>query len=151
MTATQKTISPVDGSLYVERPYATDGQIEGVLMRARAAQRDWRRSDPGQRASVCTRFVDALVAKTAEIAPELSWQMGRPVSAAPGEVGGFEERARYMIEIAGEALADLEVGERERFTRFIRREPLGVCYKFWAATHRTRPAPRWQFYDSSHL
>src|ERR687898_2737258 len=33
-----------------------------------------------------------------------------------------------MIDIAGEALADLEVGERAGFTRFIRRTPLGVAF-----------------------
>ncbi len=42
----------------------------------------------------------------AEIAEEITWQMGRPISQAPGEVGGFEERARHMIAIAAEALAD---------------------------------------------
>ena len=39
---------------------------------------------------------------------------------------GFEERARYMIAVAPEMLADIDVGPKEGFTRFIRREPLGV-------------------------
>ena len=38
-------------------------------------------------------------------AEEIAWQMGRPASQCPGEVGGFEERARYMIEAAPAALA----------------------------------------------
>jgi acyl-CoA reductase-like NAD-dependent aldehyde dehydrogenase len=54
--------------------------------------------------------------------------MGRPLRYTPGEVTGFEERARYMIEVAGAALADLPVGEKAGFTRFIRREPLGVVF-----------------------
>ena len=29
--ATQRTVSPVDGSVYVERPLATDAQIAAVL------------------------------------------------------------------------------------------------------------------------
>ncbi|MCA9102601.1 MAG: aldehyde dehydrogenase family protein, partial [Planctomycetales bacterium] len=44
----------------------------------------------------------------------------------PGEIRGFEERARHMIAIADEALADVAVAPREGFTRFVRREPLGV-------------------------
>jgi len=54
--------------------------------------------------------------------------MGRPISQAPGEVGGFEERARYMIEIADTALADLKPEQKDGFTRYIKREPLGVVF-----------------------
>ncbi|HEX2581283.1 MAG TPA: aldehyde dehydrogenase family protein, partial [Dongiaceae bacterium] len=36
--------------------------------------------------------------------------------------------ARYMIEIAPEALADIEAKDKPGFTRFIRREPLGVVF-----------------------
>ena len=34
-----KTISPVDGRVYVERRAATAGEIDATLQRARAAQR----------------------------------------------------------------------------------------------------------------
>ena len=99
MGATQKTISPIDGSVYVERPYASAKEIATALAKA-AAQTAWRHVAIAERAQTCTRFTDAFVAKTDEIAPELTWQMGRPVSAVPGEVRGFEERARHMIDIA---------------------------------------------------
>jgi acyl-CoA reductase-like NAD-dependent aldehyde dehydrogenase len=126
MSTMQRTISPVDGSVYVERAYASALQVDAVLTKAAQAQAAWRHVSLAERAALCTRFVDAFVAKTDEIAPELSWQMGRPVGAVPGEVRGFEERARYMIEIAAEALADVQTQPKAGFTRFVRREPLGV-------------------------
>ena len=52
--------------------------------------------------------------------------MGRPIRYGPGEMRGFEERARYMIAVAPEMLADIDVGPKEGFKRYIRREPLGV-------------------------
>ena len=52
--------------------------------------------------------------------------MGRPIGQSPGEVRGFEERARHMVAIAPQALADLDAGPKQGFRRFIRREPLGV-------------------------
>jgi acyl-CoA reductase-like NAD-dependent aldehyde dehydrogenase len=52
--------------------------------------------------------------------------MGRPVSQSPGEVRGFEERARHMVSIAPQALAQIDAGPKDNFRRFIRREPLGV-------------------------
>jgi acyl-CoA reductase-like NAD-dependent aldehyde dehydrogenase len=128
MTAIQKTISPVDGRVYVERPLATPQEVEQALERARSAQPDWRQTPIHERARLMSLFVDAMVAKKGAIAEELTWQMGRPISHSPGEVDGFEERARYMIEIAADALADIQVGEKPGFTRFIRREPLGVVF-----------------------
>jgi acyl-CoA reductase-like NAD-dependent aldehyde dehydrogenase len=126
MSPVQRTISPVDGSVYVERPYATSSEIDSVLDKAAEAQRAWKHVALAERATICTRFVEDFVSKTADIAAELSWQMGRPVSAAPSEVRGFEERARYMIEVAEPTLADVQTQPKPGFTRFIRREPLGV-------------------------
>jgi len=126
MTEMLRTISPVDGSVYVERPLATARDVDTALTAAVAAQRDWRRVPVAQRQAILSKAVDAFVAKRDEIAPELSWQMGRPVSQSPGEVAGFEERARHMIAIAPKALADVEPEAKSGFTRFIRREALGV-------------------------
>ncbi len=128
MTETLKTISPVDGSVYVERPLAGEDAIERTLAAAVTAQAAWKRTPLSERAALLGRAVDAFVAKRDAIAEELSWQMGRPVSHAPGEVAGFEERARHMIAAADAALADVDVGQKEGFTRFIRHEPLGVVF-----------------------
>ena len=128
MTDTLKTISPVDGSVYVERPLAGSGEIDRTLSAAVSAQAAWKRTPLSERAALLGPAVDAFVAKRDAIAGELSWQMGRPVSHAPGEVAGFEERARHMIAAADAALADVDVGRKEGFTRFIRHEPLGVVF-----------------------
>jgi len=74
------------------------------------------------------RFCDAFEARRDAIAEELAWQMGRPIRFAPSEVRGTLERARYMISIASDALADIDVGPKSDFNRFVRREPLGVVF-----------------------
>ncbi|MCE3249323.1 MAG: aldehyde dehydrogenase, partial [Geminicoccaceae bacterium] len=123
-----RVISPANGEVLVERPLAGGREIEQALARARRAQGAWRAVPVLERAAILGRAVDAFVARKAEIAAEITTQMGRPIRYTPSEVGGFEERARYMIGIAGEALADLEVGNKAGFTRFIRRTPLGVVF-----------------------
>ena len=123
-----KTVSPVDGSVYVERPYAAPDDIAQALTRAVRAGEVWRDVPVAERAEVCARAVDAVVAARDDIAGEITWQMGRPIRYSPAEVGGFEKRARHMIAIAPEALADIGIGDREGFTRFIRRQPLGVVF-----------------------
>ncbi|HSH42878.1 MAG TPA: aldehyde dehydrogenase family protein [Arenicellales bacterium] len=122
----QSTISPVDGSVYIERDYATDSEIAATLENAREAQQSWAALPLEQRARICHAATDAFVANKARHAEELAWQIGRPVSAGGGEVGGFEERARYMIDIAADTLQPIDVGEKEGFVRYIKREPLGV-------------------------
>src|SRR3546814_4819830 len=67
-----------------------------------------------------------MLAMAAEIVPELAWQMGRPVRFGPGELRGFEERARHMIEIASAALSPVDPSPQEGFRRWIARDPLGV-------------------------
>jgi acyl-CoA reductase-like NAD-dependent aldehyde dehydrogenase len=67
-----------------------------------------------------------MLAMKDEIVPELAWQMGRPVRFGAGELRGFEERARYMIAIAPEALAAVEPTPVAGFRRLIKREPLGT-------------------------
>jgi len=121
-------ITPVDGSVYVERDTAGAEQIRQTLANAATAQKAWRAMPVAERQQLCTAAVDAFVARRDEIAAELAWQMGRPISQAPGEVGGFEERARYMIEIADRALADVQPAPKDGFNRYIKRVPLGVVF-----------------------
>jgi len=123
----QKTISPIDGSVVHEVLLASAQEIDATLESAARAQRDWKRVPLPERLAVCGRMVDWMVARTDEIATELTWQMGRPVSQTPFEIRrGFQERARHMIAIAPDALADIDAGPKPGFRRFIRREPLGV-------------------------
>jgi acyl-CoA reductase-like NAD-dependent aldehyde dehydrogenase len=120
-----KIISPVDGSVYAERPLATGAGIEAAVSRARAAQAEWARAPLAERVARTLAMLEAVLAMNDEIVPELAWQMGRPIRYG-GEKGGLEERARYMAEIAEEALAPLMPKEKAGFRRYVKREPLGL-------------------------
>ncbi len=84
MTETLKCITPVDGSVYVERSLASDAEVDAALTEAQAAQAVWRRTPLSERQALMTAAVEAFVADKAEIAEEIAWQMGRPVSQCPG-------------------------------------------------------------------
>src|SRR5688500_18315061 len=123
----QKTISPVDGSVVHEVLLATSQEIEATLDTAARAQREWRHVPLQERMAICGRWVDGRGAHADECATERTWQMGRPISQTPVEIRrGFQERARHMIDIAPDALADIDATPKPGFRRFIRREPLGV-------------------------
>jgi acyl-CoA reductase-like NAD-dependent aldehyde dehydrogenase len=107
----QKTVSPVDGQVYVERTLAELEEIDAALSRASTALREWRQGSIGERARLINAFVDEMLSKSDAIAEELSRQMGRPIRHTPGELGGFEERARHMAAIAEHSLADIQISE----------------------------------------
>ncbi len=128
MASTLKCITPVDGSVYVERKLASASEIDAALERAAKASSEWRHVPIRERQALLIRAVEAFVANKAKIAEEISRQMGRPISQSPGEARGFEERSRYMIEVAPGALKDIDVGEKAGFHRFIRRDPIGTVF-----------------------
>jgi acyl-CoA reductase-like NAD-dependent aldehyde dehydrogenase len=124
----QQTISPVDGRVFAERPFAPPAHIEAVLNQAARAQTAWAARSIEDRAVFGQKFCDALLRHSDDIALELAWSMGRPVSQAPGEVRGCVERARFMIEAAEAGLAPLDPGPKPGFKRYVRRVPLGVVF-----------------------
>jgi acyl-CoA reductase-like NAD-dependent aldehyde dehydrogenase len=147
MTDSLKTISPVDGRVYVERPLATAGAIDQALDAARRAQLSWQSLPLATRIESIARAVAAFIANSDEIATEISWQMGRPIRHAPSELRGFEERARYMLKIAPEALAPVLPDDKVGFRRQIKRVPLGVVaviapwnYPYLTAVNAVLPA-----------
>ncbi len=120
-------ISPIDGSVYAERPTLTLEAARDVVSETRAAQPAWAARPLQERIDLVMAGVAAVGAMNDEIVPELAHMMGRPVRYG-GEFGGFNERASYMADIAADALADIQVGEDATFKRYIKRIPHGVVF-----------------------
>jgi len=142
---TLKCISPIDGSVLVERPLLSSDAAALAVARARAAQKDWAARPLAERVALVMKGVENVGAMNDLIVPELAKQMGRPVRYG-GEFSGFNERATYMAEIAERALAPIEVEESESFKRYIKRVPHGVVmviapwnYPFMTAINGVAP------------
>jgi acyl-CoA reductase-like NAD-dependent aldehyde dehydrogenase len=147
MSDTLKTISPVDGRIYVERPLETAAGIDRALDSAAHAQPAWALLPLAGRCEILGRAVDAFVARASDIAAEITWQMGRPIRHAPWEIRGFEERARHMLGIAAQTLAEIHPGDKLGFERKIKRVPLGLVavvapwnYPYLTAVNAVLPA-----------
>jgi len=124
--AVQQIVSPIDGSVYAERASVSTGERERVLADAVAGRAEWQSMSIDDRAAVCERMVIHMESVADEIAVELAHQMGRPVAFGGNEIRrGFQERARHMISIAADRLADITVDAPSGFQKFIRRDPLG--------------------------
>jgi acyl-CoA reductase-like NAD-dependent aldehyde dehydrogenase len=127
MTATLKCISPVDGSVYAERPVMAAEAAFAAIGKARVAQKKWAARPLAERIALVSAGVAELNAMKDKVVTELAWQMGRPVRYG-GEFGGVNERTKYMADIAASALAPIEVEETGRFHRVIKQEPHGIVF-----------------------
>jgi acyl-CoA reductase-like NAD-dependent aldehyde dehydrogenase len=129
MSGILRCISPIDGSLVVERPLATAANAARAVDAARRAQAGWRAVPLAQRMAICAAFAEHMVAAKDRLGHDLTRQMGRPIRYTPGEIaGGLAERTRRMVELAPAALADVAASDKPGFTRFVRKEPLGVVF-----------------------
>lgn len=125
MSGTAKIISPIDGSVYAERPFLDGAAIASAVAAARDAQAGWAQLSIAERARYCRAALDALAGMQDEIVPEIAWQMGRPTRYG-GENGGVQERGQYMIDIAEESLKAYLPAQKDGFRRYVKHVPLGV-------------------------
>ncbi|SES79856.1 aldehyde dehydrogenase family protein [Oceanicella actignis] len=127
MTKTLRCISPIDGSVYAERPVADPVQAAHAVEAARVAQAAWAARPLAERVELVMKGVENLGRMNDRLVVELAHMMGRPVRYG-GEFGGVRERAAYMASIADEALAPLVIENSDAFERRIAREPHGVVF-----------------------
>jgi acyl-CoA reductase-like NAD-dependent aldehyde dehydrogenase len=122
---TLRCISPIDGSVYAERPAMSLDEAQAAVERARVAQGKWVARPLAERIALVREGVAKLGKMNDVVVPELARMMGRPVRYG-GEFGGVKERASYMAEIAEQALVPLRIEDSQKFERWIAREPHGV-------------------------
>ncbi|MFN3318358.1 MAG: aldehyde dehydrogenase family protein [Allorhizobium sp.] len=120
-------ISPIDGSVYAERPAMSLEAATEAVARARKAQKAWARRPLEDRVQLVLKGVARLNEMSDEVVPELAHMMGRPVRFG-GEYKGFNERSNYVAAIAADSLAPLVVEASDKFERRIEREPHGVVF-----------------------
>lgn len=138
-------LSPIDGREVARRKTASPDEIRRAIESARKAQAEWARVPLADRCAAMLRFLAEMKAQNAEVTRELALQMGRPVRWG-GEYGSFEGRVLAAVDIAPEALAPVVPPHKDGFTRYIRRDPLGVLlaiapwnYPYLTAVNTTVP------------
>ncbi len=146
MTQVLKCISPIDGSVFAERPVLSPEAAAAAVARATKAQKAWAARPLAERIELVMKGVARVGEMNDEVVPELARMMGRPVRYG-GEFRGFNERASYMAEIAAQGLAPIEIEDSATFRRLIKREPHGVVliiapwnYPYMTAINGVAPA-----------
>ena len=124
----QKTITPIDNSVYLERPLSTQNEIDNVIENSKKSFQSWKSTSIDDRIKIINKFIDNLIALKPEVSKEICWQIGRPISQCGNELRGFEERSIHMVEIAKESLRDIPATKNDEFDNYIYKSPLGVIF-----------------------
>jgi acyl-CoA reductase-like NAD-dependent aldehyde dehydrogenase len=120
-------INPATEAPLGEIAYTSPDELEAIVARARAAQRDWRGVPVAQRVRAVGQMVPAFRAMADQVALDITRQMGKPLQQARNEIATMIDRAETMCRLAEGALADEPLPPKAGFERFIRHEPLGVA------------------------
>jgi acyl-CoA reductase-like NAD-dependent aldehyde dehydrogenase len=141
-----RCISPIDGSVYLEREALSEGAAFAATARAHAAQKAWAAMPVKERVALVLKANDYIGQTVDRMATELAHQMGRPIRYG-GEFRGFNERLQYMASIAEDSLKPYLVEDSGAFKRMIKREPMGVVlvvapwnYPYMTAINTIAPA-----------
>lgn len=109
-------------------PETSEADVDGAVVAARSAlTSEWAQFSPADRATLLTRFADALEARAGEIARTVSAQNGMPISTAEQFEAAFAVGIiRYYAALAEnlefEELRPSPLG----FDTIVRKEPVGV-------------------------
>lgn len=123
-----RTVSPGTGDVIFEHVGITLDDARDIVDRSQAAFLSYRDLRFDKRKSIIVGALDTLDRMKAQLADELTLQMGRPITYAPAEIDTMRKRADYLIQAASGALADLPGKPEPGFKRWISKEPVGPVF-----------------------
>jgi aldehyde dehydrogenase (NAD+) len=98
----EEVINPATEAVLGLAPIGGLDHAEAAIAAAREAfdSGEWRRRTAADRVGLLTRFLDAIVAREAEIVQLIVAEVGSPVSRAPFHIRATVGYARYMLQAA---------------------------------------------------
>ena len=119
-------VNPATGETLATYPTITDEALEAAIAGADAAYRTWRDVPVSERAARIRKVAELHRERRDELAEIIVREMGKPLSAALGEVDFAADITEYYADNAETITADQPIDILGEGTAVIRRSPLGV-------------------------
>jgi acyl-CoA reductase-like NAD-dependent aldehyde dehydrogenase len=126
------TISPTTNEPILTRNGVSAADLEQLPQVATEAFQSFRKTTLKERQDIVKKFLKILASHEAELAEELTVQMGRPIAFTGKEVTTAIKRAEYLLKISDEVLKDTDGEPEKGFKRFIRKVPVGPVLVIFA-------------------
>ncbi|WP_026927531.1 NAD-dependent succinate-semialdehyde dehydrogenase [Granulicoccus phenolivorans] len=121
-----RTTNPATGELLQTFPTLTDEELEQRVRAAVEAYRSWRTTTPEERAAILARAAELYEERAEHLAQTITREMGKPITAARGEIKTVTGIFQYYATEGPAALLPEPIEVRGTGSAYIRREPLGV-------------------------
>jgi acyl-CoA reductase-like NAD-dependent aldehyde dehydrogenase len=118
--------NPATGELIRNVAVTEPGEITQKVQRARRAQRAWAELAYGERARIISGFAALLETEADACARITTSEMGKPIRQARAEVSAVQERIAWNVEIAGQLIAPVDVGQAGETEERVTFEPVGL-------------------------
>jgi len=119
-------VNPATGETLATYDTMTDEAVEGAIASAAGAYRTWRDTPVAERAAAIRRVADLHRERRDELAAIIVREMGKPLSAALGEVDFAADITEYYADHAEKITGDSPIDIDGEGTAVIRRSALGV-------------------------
>jgi len=131
-----EVVSPIDGSVYLQRLYASGEEIARKIDNARKAEKSWRRTPLAERAALVQRFGEAMKARADELGDTVAWSIGRPRWQSD-ETPRLALVGDLLAQGADKALEDQAFESDGSIRRFVRPMPGGLHLSICAWNYPT--------------
>jgi succinate-semialdehyde dehydrogenase/glutarate-semialdehyde dehydrogenase len=122
-----RVVNPATGETLAEYPLTTDAELEAAIAAAHAAAKGWAHtSTVAERAALIRRVAELHRERRDELAAIIVREMGKPLSAAEGEVDFAADITEFYADNAEKIMKDQPIDIQGEGTAVIRRSPLGV-------------------------
>jgi acyl-CoA reductase-like NAD-dependent aldehyde dehydrogenase len=123
-------IDPATGEAFDVAPDATTEETDIAVAAAIRAWRSWRNLSQDHRVQIIDNFLEAISARSGELASLLTREQGKPLARAQGEIAGA---LMFGREFCGIKIVDKVIKESDTGKIIEQRKPLGVvaCITAW--------------------
>lgn len=122
---TFSTTNPSTEETLTEVAMASADDVDAAVQSANAAQEDWARRDPKERAAILHDIADKVRDNRSMLAEYATLHNGKPLSESESEVDVYADYFDYYAGIADKVQGE-SIPRTEEYIDFTIREPLGV-------------------------
>ena len=122
----QEVLNPSTGRAQAVVPLATTAEVDDVIAKAAAAQKEWAAQNPQKRARVLMRFVDLVNQNMQELAELLAIEHGKTTPDARGDIQRGLEVIEFAIGIPHLLKGEYTENAGTGVDVYSMRQPLGV-------------------------
>jgi len=101
-------------------------RLNAIVAHARQAQATWAATPQPERGTIVARYVDALEARSVDIAMSITKEMGKPLAESRGEVAKAIGEARAMVARASAPVGEVFPSQSAGTTAYTIRRPRGL-------------------------